>query len=51
MQLDREPAPLKYLEIGEIGDIVISVTTEELLSSKMQDNIWIIGDKQITFRR
>lgn len=51
MQLDRKPAPLKYLEIGEIGDIVISVTTEELLSSKMQDNIWIIGDKQITFQR
>lgn len=42
MQIDRDPAPLEYLEIA---DIVVSVTTEELLSSKMKDNIWIIGDK------
>ena len=51
MQLDRNPAPLEYLGIGAMSDIVVSVTTEELLSSKMQDNIWIIGDKKFKFQR
>lgn len=47
LELDREPAPLQYFEVGDLSDIVLIGKTKYLLQIKLEDNCIHIGKSQI----
>lgn len=50
LELDREPQPLEYFEVGDLSDIVKECRTKDLLDIKYKDNIINIGDLKINIK-
>lgn len=47
LEIDRDPAPLKYFEVGDLSDIVLIGKTEYLLNIEFKENNLKIGKTQI----
>lgn len=50
LELDREPAPLQYFEVGNLSDIVIGGKMENLLGIDLKDNCINIGDTKLPIK-
>lgn len=50
LELDREPAPLQYFEVGDLSDIVLGGKTEELLGIEFKDNCIHIGESKLPIK-
>lgn len=50
LELDREPEPLQYFEVGDLSDIVLVGKTENLLGIEYKDNCIKIGKSKLPIK-